>query len=116
MPVSERLRTWFRRDRRGDHEVTSPPAAPAGWQQPTGAAAPADEPSTRPDEGRSALPDTGEEPDLGQASDEGAASADLLIANGHELLGPCKVCAGYWTRVKARGQKPLTCPVCKSET
>jgi hypothetical protein len=38
---------------------------------------------------------------------------DLAIAHGHELVGPCRDCAGYWTRELARGQKPLTCPVCK---
>jgi hypothetical protein len=38
---------------------------------------------------------------------------DLVIAQGQELLGPCQDCTGYWTRELARGQKPLTCPVCK---
>jgi hypothetical protein len=38
---------------------------------------------------------------------------DLTLAQGHELLGPCRDCTGYWTRELARGQKPLTCPVCK---
>lgn len=37
----------------------------------------------------------------------------LLIAQGQELLGPCRLCTGYWTRELTRGQKPLTCPVCK---
>lgn len=37
----------------------------------------------------------------------------LPIAQGHELLGPCRGCTGYWTRELTRGQKPLTCPVCK---
>jgi hypothetical protein len=40
-------------------------------------------------------------------------AADLAIAQGHELLGPCRDCTGYWTRELTRGQKPLTCPVCK---
>lgn len=39
--------------------------------------------------------------------------SDLPIAQGHELLGPCRDCAGHWTRELTRGQKPLTCPVCK---
>lgn len=34
-------------------------------------------------------------------------------AQGQELLGPCRECDGYWTRELVRGQKPLTCPVCK---
>ena len=38
---------------------------------------------------------------------------DLALAQGQELLGPCRDCNGYWTRELARGQKPLSCPVCK---
>jgi hypothetical protein len=38
---------------------------------------------------------------------------DLPIAQGQELLGPCRDCNGCWTRKLARGQKPLSCPVCK---
>lgn len=37
----------------------------------------------------------------------------LPLAHGQELLGPCRDCSGYWTREVVRGQKPLTCPVCK---
>ena len=39
----------------------------------------------------------------------------LPVANGHELLGPCRECDGYWTRELTRGQKPLTCAVCKRD-
>ena len=38
---------------------------------------------------------------------------DLPLAQGQELLGPCRDCGGYWTRELVRGQKPLSCPVCK---
>jgi hypothetical protein len=38
---------------------------------------------------------------------------DLALAQGQELLGPCRDCNGYWTRELTRGQKPLSCPVCK---
>ena len=38
---------------------------------------------------------------------------DLALAQAQELLGPCRDCNGYWTRELARGQKPLSCPVCK---
>ena len=38
---------------------------------------------------------------------------DFALAQGQELLGPCRDCNGYWTRELARGQKPLSCPVCK---
>lgn len=38
---------------------------------------------------------------------------DLRLAQGQELLGPCRECSGYWTRERTRGQKPQTCPVCK---
>lgn len=37
----------------------------------------------------------------------------LPTARGQELLGPCRECDGYWTREVVRGQKPLTCRVCK---
>lgn len=39
----------------------------------------------------------------------------LPIAQGQELLGPCRSCSGYWTREIVRGQKPRTCPVCKRD-
>lgn len=39
----------------------------------------------------------------------------LNVAQGHELLGPCRDCDGHWAREIVRGQKPLTCPVCKRE-
>lgn len=39
----------------------------------------------------------------------------LAIAQGQELLGPCRECDGYWTREVVRGQKPLDCPVCKRD-
>jgi hypothetical protein len=41
---------------------------------------------------------------------------ELPIAEGQELLGPCNTCHGYWTRIKVRGAKPQTCPVCKDLT
>lgn len=48
--------------------------------------------------------------------EEGSDSSDALpVAQGQELLGPCRGCDGYWTRERVRGQKPLTCPVCKRE-
>jgi hypothetical protein len=56
-------------------------------------------------------PDTGSRGDL-----HGAPTTwldDLPLAQGHELLGPCRDCTGYWTRELTRGQKPLTCPLCK---
>jgi hypothetical protein len=40
-------------------------------------------------------------------------SDDLALAQGQELLGPCRDCNGYWTRELTRGQKPQSCPVCK---
>lgn len=40
---------------------------------------------------------------------------ELPVAQGQEMLGPCRDCAGYWSREIVRGQKPLTCPVCKRE-
>lgn len=46
---------------------------------------------------------------------EPADPTELPIAQGQELLGPCGTCDGYWTRQIVRGQKPLTCPVCKRE-
>lgn len=45
----------------------------------------------------------------------GSPAAAIPVAHGHELLGPCRECGGYWTRELVRGQKPLTCPVCKRE-
>jgi hypothetical protein len=42
-----------------------------------------------------------------------SGSDDLALAQGQELLGPCRDCNGYWTRELTRGQKPLSCPVCK---
>ena len=42
-----------------------------------------------------------------------SGSDDLALAQGQELLGPCRDCNGYWTREVTRGQKPLSCPVCK---
>jgi hypothetical protein len=38
---------------------------------------------------------------------------EFALAQGQELLGPCRDCNGYWTRELARGQKPLSCPGCK---
>lgn len=43
------------------------------------------------------------------------ATREPPLAQGQELLGPCRGCEGYWTRELSRGQKPLTCPVCKRE-
>lgn len=55
--------------------------------------------------------------DAGSQSDphssQTSGSDDLTLAQGQELLGPCRDCNGYWTRELARGQKPLSCPVCK---
>lgn len=42
-----------------------------------------------------------------------SGSDGLALAQAQELLGPCRDCNGYWTRELARGQKPLSCPVCK---
>lgn len=42
-------------------------------------------------------------------------AGSLPIAQGQELLGPCRDCDGYWTREITRGQKPLSCPVCKRD-
>lgn len=41
--------------------------------------------------------------------------ADMPLAQGQELLGPCRGCDGFWTREIVRGQKPSTCPVCKRD-
>lgn len=40
---------------------------------------------------------------------------ELPVAQGQEMLGPCRECAGYWTRIVKRGQKPQTCPLCKRD-
>lgn len=51
----------------------------------------------------------------GVSQEEEGSSDELPMAQGQELLGPCRECDGYWTREIVRGQKPLTCPVCKRE-
>lgn len=60
-------------------------------------------------------PDSKQRPAVPKRSPTQPDSATLPVADGHELLGPCRVCAGYWTRIVVRGQKPRTCPVCKSQ-
>lgn len=50
-----------------------------------------------------------------EQAEQEASPEQMKVAQGQELLGPCRECDGYWTREVARGQKPLTCPVCKRE-
>lgn len=93
MPVRERLRQLFGADRlrpeEGDRDPTSDDAAREDAPVPVGA---------------------------GPSDDAVSASpADLPIAQGQELLGPCDACGGCWTREITRGRKPETCPVCKRE-
>ncbi len=71
---------------------------------------PAAEVPTRPSSG-AATEDAGSHGNLHRSPTSGLD--DLPLAQGQELLGPCRDCSGYWTRELARGQKPLSCPVCK---
>lgn len=99
MSLGERLRNWFGRD-----DEAEPPsnAIVSAHEEPERT----EESSTSPS---SPLPS----PAKNVTTDEAAEA--LQVAQGQELLGPCKECGGYWTRELTRGQKPLTCPVCKRE-
>ena len=68
------------------------------------------DPSTRPSRG-DVTEDAGSHGDPHRSPTSGFG--DLPLAQGQELLGPCRNCGGYWTRELVRGQKPLSCPVCK---
>lgn len=78
-------------------------------ETPSGAGAvPRDEPS------RSSAPPALRDDDAGVAPDANNSAADAFrVAHGQELLGPCRLCGGHWTRELTRGKKPVTCPVCK---
>ena len=99
MSLGERLLSWFGRTddaerEQSDGDSTRLPRADA--PQP-----------------RSTKQDSLASPPQAVGTDE--ATQELPIAQGQELLGPCRECDGYWTRELTRGQKPLTCPVCKRE-
>lgn len=99
MSLGDRVRGWFRRA--DDAEPVSDASVSAGEEPTRAEKSPPFPTSPSPSPAR------------GITTDE---AADVLpVAQGQELLGPCRECAGYWTRELTRGQKPLTCPVCKRE-
>lgn len=98
MPVSRRVRAFLSRtdpsDDTSDRGTAKPvPATSPPLQEPVRTTATVD-----------AAP----------LSNGRVTAGDLPVADGQELLGPCRVCGGYWTRLLLRGQKPFTCPVCKA--
>lgn len=102
MPLRERLREVFGRassepSAKGDPPASSPPVAVPieADSAPSPSRASGTEASGRHEGTLTGMP------------------SSLPIAQGHELLGPCRDCAGHWTRELTRGKKPLTCPVCK---
>lgn len=79
-------------------------------EDPSGNGPPQPDPETRPVTTQRDRPAPRES--FTQARDP---AETLSVAQGQELLGPCRECDGYWTREPKRGQKPQTCPVCKRE-
>lgn len=100
MGAGDRIKSWLRLDDAASRQDTKDVPAqsapdPPREPEPTPAPPPAD------------VPETG----APEASEQ--LSEALPLAQDQELLGPCRDCDGYWTRVKVRGQKPMTCPACK---
>ncbi|MBW3664971.1 MAG: hypothetical protein KY469_17895 [Actinobacteria bacterium] len=98
MGAGNRIKSWLRRDEAASSQDTTdaPPE-------------PAPDPPREPDP----APPPAEEPETGAAERSEHLSESLPLAQDQELLGPCRDCDGYWTRLKVRGQKPMTCPACK---
>lgn len=96
MSWTDRVRSWFGSER----DLRS------GAGEPTG-------PMPGPPEAEAAAPQPQSEPEAAAPEEQDVLTEGLPIAEGQELLGPCRTCEGYWTRIKVRGAKPQTCPVCK---
>jgi hypothetical protein len=104
VPLRERLRELF-------GSASNEPSTDDG-----SAAAPSAPPSTAAHVASPAVGKTRTEETSGRVDTDDpltSGSGGLPIAQGQELLGPCRDCTGYWTRELAPGQKPLTCPICK---
>jgi hypothetical protein len=111
MGAGDRIKSWLRRDEgAGASSGTDLPAFPVPAPHPP--------PDAAQDAPQAEQPGTDEAAPSQRASGDEQAAAEHLseslpLAQDQELLGPCRDCDGYWTRLKVRGQKPLTCPACK---
>ena len=111
MGAGDRIKSWLRRDEgAGTSAGADLPAfpVPAPHEQPDGATDAPQPKQASADEPAPLVRASGEE-----QADAEHLSESLPLAQDQELLGPCRDCDGYWTRLKVRGQKPLTCPACK---
>lgn len=96
MTWTDRVRSWFSSGRDVRPDASQPTAPMPG-----------------PREVEAAAPQSQSEPEVAAPEEQDVLMEGLPIAEGQELLGPCRTCEGYWTRIKVRGAKPQTCPVCK---